>query len=225
MDDQAASAQPATVREEADGGVVRGQHARHRLPGHLLLPQAGHRSGQRVGRSARADEGNVREARHPRGRAQVPRRRHRAVRVSARVDPGLDHAWHAGHQGTRRGRQGVRSRRGDQDGRGRPCSRWREFRRQGDLRDHRRLAHDRRLGQPPVPTSCATFVATGSRKARYQPMWIAVEDLRVGDLVAVASDLPSFGTPASARPPPCAQRPRPWLHQQRSELVPRSLPG
>ena len=35
-------------------------------------------AGRRVGRPARADEGHLREARHPRGRAQVPRRRHRA---------------------------------------------------------------------------------------------------------------------------------------------------
>jgi FeS assembly protein SufB len=35
----------------------------------------------------------------------------------------------------------------------------------------------------------------GSLKARYQPMWVAVEDLRVGDLVAAANDLPSFGRP------------------------------
>ena len=33
-----APAQPAHVRAQADGRVVRGQHARHRLPGHLLLP-------------------------------------------------------------------------------------------------------------------------------------------------------------------------------------------
>jgi len=33
----------------------------------------------------------------------------------------------------------------------------------------------------------------GSRKARYRPEWIAVENLRVGDLVAVPGDLPEFG--------------------------------
>jgi Fe-S cluster assembly protein SufB len=33
----------------------------------------------------------------------------------------------------------------------------------------------------------------GSKKARYQPIWVAVEDLRVGDLVAAPSDLPAFG--------------------------------
>ncbi len=50
----------------------------------------------------------------------------------------------------------------------------------------------------------------GRVRARYQPRWVAVEDLRVGDLVAVATDLPEFGrtppsmpatfTPASASP-------------------------
>jgi FeS assembly protein SufB len=35
----------------------------------------------------------------------------------------------------------------------------------------------------------------GSKKARYQPTWVAVEDLRVGDLVAVPTDVPSFGMP------------------------------
>ena len=33
----------------------------------------------------------------------------------------------------------------------------------------------------------------GSRKARYRTEWIAVENLRVGDLVAVPGDLPEFG--------------------------------
>ena len=34
----------------------------------------------RLGHAARGHEGDLREARHPRGRAQVPRRRHRTVR-------------------------------------------------------------------------------------------------------------------------------------------------
>jgi Fe-S cluster assembly protein SufB len=33
----------------------------------------------------------------------------------------------------------------------------------------------------------------GRRKARYRAEWVAVEDLRVGDLVAVPGDLPEFG--------------------------------
>ncbi len=45
----------------------------------------------------------------------------------------------------------------------------------------------------------------GSLKARYQPTWVAVEQLRVGDLVAVPTDLPSFGMPhgLSRRDPHC----------------------
>ena len=54
---QHAPAGAAAVREQADGRVVRRQHARHRLPGHLLLPAPGRRAGRRVGRPPRADEG------------------------------------------------------------------------------------------------------------------------------------------------------------------------
>ena len=52
--------------------------------------------------------------RHPRGRAQVPGRRHRAVRVPAWLDQGVDHGRDAFDQGARRRRRGVRTRRGDQ---------------------------------------------------------------------------------------------------------------
>ncbi len=37
----------------------------------------------------------------------------------------------------------------------------------------------------------------GARKARYAPRWTSVDALRVGDLVAVATDLPEFGEPAA----------------------------
>jgi Fe-S cluster assembly protein SufB len=37
---------------------------------------------------------------------------------------------------------------------------------------------------------------TGSRKARYATQWVAVEELQVGDLVAVPTDLPEFGRAA-----------------------------
>ena len=37
----------------------------------------------------------------------------------------------------------------------------------------------------------------GRVRARYQPRWVAVEDLRMGDLVAVATDLPEFGRTAA----------------------------
>ena len=44
-------------------------------------------SGRRLGRAARRDQGHLREAGHPRGRAQVPGRRHRPVRVRGRLPP------------------------------------------------------------------------------------------------------------------------------------------
>ena len=43
--------------------------------------------GRRVGGAARRHQGDLREAGHPRGRAQVPRRRHRPVRVRGRLPP------------------------------------------------------------------------------------------------------------------------------------------
>jgi len=36
----------------------------------------------------------------------------------------------------------------------------------------------------------------GRERARYRTEWVAVEDLRVGDLVAIATDLPDYGEPA-----------------------------
>ena len=44
-------------------------------------------AGRRVGRAPRRHQEHLREAGHPRGRAQVPRRRHRAVRVRGRLPP------------------------------------------------------------------------------------------------------------------------------------------
>ena len=37
----------------------------------------------------------------------------------------------------------------------------------------------------------------GAAHARFRPTWVPVEDLRVGDVVAVASDVPDFGHPAA----------------------------
>jgi len=37
----------------------------------------------------------------------------------------------------------------------------------------------------------------GAKKARYRAVWVPVEDLRTGDLVAIATDVPDFGTSAS----------------------------
>ena len=74
------------LRAQADARVVRDEHARHRLRRHLLLPQAQQgRPGQRLGHAPGRHEGHLREAGHPRGRAQVPRRGHRTVRVGSRV--------------------------------------------------------------------------------------------------------------------------------------------
>ena len=50
---------------------------------YYLKPTEG--AGRRLGHAPRGDEGDLREARHPRGRAQVPRRRHRAVRERGRL--------------------------------------------------------------------------------------------------------------------------------------------
>ena len=58
---------------------------RHRLREHLLLPEAGRAERALVGRRARGHQEHVRAARHPRGRAQVPGRRRRAVRVRGRL--------------------------------------------------------------------------------------------------------------------------------------------
>jgi hypothetical protein len=46
---------------------------------YLLLHQADRVAGQELGRCARRHQGDVRQAGHPRGRAQVPGRRGRAV--------------------------------------------------------------------------------------------------------------------------------------------------
>ncbi|MGH9105961.1 MAG: Fe-S cluster assembly protein SufB [Acidimicrobiales bacterium] len=37
----------------------------------------------------------------------------------------------------------------------------------------------------------------GRQRARYKPEWVALEDLRPGDFVAVATDVPEFGEPAA----------------------------
>ena len=63
------------------------RHVRDLLRRHLLLHQAHRPSGRRLGRAARLGQGHLREAGHPRGRAQVPRRGHRPVRVRGRVPP------------------------------------------------------------------------------------------------------------------------------------------
>ena len=72
--------------ERADAQLGR-RHVGDLLRRHLLLHQAHRRSGRRLGRAARLGQEHLREAGHPRGRAQVPRRRHRPVRVRGRLPP------------------------------------------------------------------------------------------------------------------------------------------
>ena len=87
LDGEEAPEGVADLRQQADGPLVRGQHARPQLRRHLLLHQAHAGSGRRVGRAARADEGDLREARHPRSRAEVPRRRNGSIRERSRLPP------------------------------------------------------------------------------------------------------------------------------------------
>ena len=59
-----------------------------RLRQDRLLPQAVRARREVVGRRPRPDQGDVRAARHPRGGAQVPRRRRRPVRLRGRLPLG-----------------------------------------------------------------------------------------------------------------------------------------
>ena len=62
-----------------------GRRHQHRLRRRLLLPQADRGPGQDLGRRAPGDQGHLRQARHPRGGAEVPRRREGAVRERGRL--------------------------------------------------------------------------------------------------------------------------------------------
>ena len=64
-----------------------------------------------MGRAARVGEEHLREARHPRGRAQVPRRRHRAVRIRSRVPPQPRRPRAAGRDLHRHGHRAARAPR------------------------------------------------------------------------------------------------------------------
>ena len=80
-----------------------------RLRQDRLLPQAVRARREVVGRRPRADQGDVRAARHPRGGAQVPGRRRRAVRLRGRLPlgpRGADQDRRRVH-GHRPGAQGV----------------------------------------------------------------------------------------------------------------------
>ena len=56
-----------------------------RLREHLLLHQADGEAGEELGGPARRHPGHLGQARHPRGREEVPRRRRRPVRVGGRL--------------------------------------------------------------------------------------------------------------------------------------------
>ena len=62
-----------------------GNVADDRLREHLLLHQAHGEAGEELGGPARRHPGHLGQARHPRGREEVPRRRRRAVRVRGRL--------------------------------------------------------------------------------------------------------------------------------------------
>ena len=82
---------------------------RDRLRQDRLLPQAVRARREVVGRRPGADQGDVREARHPRGGAQVPRRRRRPVRLRGRLPLGPRGADEdrRGLHGHRPGAQGI----------------------------------------------------------------------------------------------------------------------
>ena len=97
---------PLHEAEDADLGWSPG---RHRLRQDRLLPQAVRARGEVLGRRPGADQGDVREARHPRGGAQVPRRGRRPVRLRGRVPLGARGAVQDRRRvhGHRPGAQGV----------------------------------------------------------------------------------------------------------------------
>ena len=72
--------------------------------------RASEKSVAHVGRRARRHQEHVRPARHPRGRAQVPRRRRRAVRVRGRLPPGARGPREAGRRVHGHGLRPARAR-------------------------------------------------------------------------------------------------------------------
>ena len=94
--------------KRADAGLDRRPRP-DRLRQDRLLPQAVRARREVVGRRPRADQGDVRAARHPRGGAQVPRRRRRPVRLRGRLplgQRGADEDRRRVH-GHRPGAQGI----------------------------------------------------------------------------------------------------------------------
>ena len=83
MDARFPAALAQDLRVEADAAL--GRQYRHRLPGHLLLPEADRSPGQDLGRRAGGNQGNVRQAGHSRGREEVSGRREGPVRERSRL--------------------------------------------------------------------------------------------------------------------------------------------
>ena len=86
VDDQPPAQGPPPLPAPAHADLGR-RHVRDRLRRHLLLHQAHRQAGQRLGPAARVGQGHLRQARDPRGRAQVPGRRDRPVRERGRLPP------------------------------------------------------------------------------------------------------------------------------------------
>ena len=99
---------PQALRAQADGALVRHADAEPRLRRHLLLHQADRRAGGQVGGPARRHQEHLREARDPRGGAQVPVGCDRAVRERSRLPPQPRGPRGAGHPLLRHGHRGAR---------------------------------------------------------------------------------------------------------------------
>ena len=102
----AAGVRPLPQAQDAELGRPAG---RHRLRQDRLLPEAVRARGEVLGRRPGADQGDVREAGHPRGGAQVPRGRRRPVRLRGGLPLGPRGAvqHRRGLHGHRPGAQGV----------------------------------------------------------------------------------------------------------------------
>ena len=83
---------------------------RDRLREHLLLHQADRESGRLVGGPARRHQGHLGQARHPRGREELPRRRRRPVRVRGRLPQAPGEPDRAGRDLPRHGHGAPRAR-------------------------------------------------------------------------------------------------------------------
>ena len=95
------------------------------------------------------------------------------------------------------GRRGVLAGRGDQADRRRPGGRRRHASGDKEIFEIRAGTRvDRRIRQPSVPRPAGRTPAR-SAAGPVRPSWVAVEDLRVGDYVAVPTDVPEFGRTAA----------------------------